>query len=173
MLLLLGNNSPTITLCTGMYLWNKWMCLSELQYSSVHFICLLCSTNVLIICTYLCGSKCFLRRYLPRCPPNHIPHASSESIWILGAYQYIYIYALNICVHICVYTFISDHLCDIAWHGIIPNYIKLYYTLLSSACARPPEGRLALKDAVSALQDFPWKSNEQMGLSENRVYSQL
>ena len=132
MLLLLGNNSPTITLCTGMYLWNQWMCLSELQYSSVHFICLLLSTNVLIICTYLCGSKCFLRRYLPRCPPNHIPHTSSESIWILGAYQYIYIYiyyiyALNICVHICVYTFISYYLCDIAWHGIILNYIKLYY----------------------------------------------
>ena len=94
-------------------------------YRSVHFICLLLSTNVLIICTYLCGSKCFLRRYLPRCPPNHIPHTSSESIWILGAYQYIY--ALNICVHICVYTFISYYLCDIAWHGIILNYIKLYY----------------------------------------------
>ena len=118
MLLLLGNNSPTITLCTGMYLWNQWMCLSELQYSSVHFICLLLSTNVLIICTYLCGSKCFLRRYLPRCPPNHIPHTSSESIWILGAYQYIYIY-----MHLTfAYIFACIHLYPIIYvilHGMV------------------------------------------------------
>jgi hypothetical protein len=53
----------------------------------------------------------FLRKYLdPR----------GVSIYIYMHLTFAYIFA-------CIITFTSYYLCDIAWHGIILNYIKLYY----------------------------------------------